>query len=237
MIKMVLQDFFSTRKQAFREGWKNAGHSWMGVWFVISFIVNIWTDEEEVNMSVGIFLTVEFLVFWCAFLMHAMYPNRLTKLMFLVPVDKEEKKEYLKIAYLFKGLTASGVQILVMLIFVLQEQILPEYALLSVFSFFMLHLIEGLENFYGQFHLITRDGSIGSYKMEWCVRWFSSIVFVFLIVSGTGILWRESLTVCIIGIIIQTMLCICVVAKRYKEQMENALEWEKIQYQKGEQGL
>lgn len=234
MIKMVIQDFYSTRNQAFREGWNKSAISWIGVWFGFNLMFNICGNGDEWNMSAEIVLITEVLVLWCTFLLHAMYPNHLGKFMFLIPVDKDEKKEYLKTAYLLKGLTMSGVQILAMFIFVIRGQMLLGYAVLSVISLFMLNLIIGLENFYGQFHLITLEGSIGTYKTEWCVQGFSVVVFAFLINGGIG---SQSIVMCIVGVIIQALLCLWVLGKRYREQMEQGLDWEQVQYWKGEKHL
>lgn len=233
MIKMVIQDFCSTRNQAFREGWNKAGTTIIGIWFVFNMVAGVCASKNQWNMFPGIFLTTELLVFWCTFLLHAMYPNRLGKLMFLMPMDQEGKQQYLKTAYWFKGLTMSGVQILVMLIFVLWGQIHPGYAALLVFSFFTFNLIKGLENFYGQFHLLSQEGSRDAYKMEWCAQWFSVAVFGLLMIGGAGTLGSKSLIVCSVTTIIQAILCICIVEKRYKQQMEQGLSWEQVQYRKG----
>lgn len=230
MIKMVLQDFYSTRKQAFRDAWNHAGISLMGLAYLIMVASNLLGNEELTWFvaSAG----VDVLVAWIMILLHAMYPNRLSKPMFLVPIDKKQKKEYLKTAYMVKICMISAVYLVIRFAILNFWHTEIVHGILSAVSLSLWSMVLGLENFHGQFAVWTEDNNLGEHKAEACARWIS--IFVYIVVLHLVELMETNIQLIAGGgsVVFQAIICIYIVKKEYVSQMEQALGWEK--YYKGE---
>ena len=94
MVKMVLHDWISGWRQAWRELWKANGVgtnlllacSGLGTW------TGIYRDFSKFGKMA---LIIQYLMIIIVIFLHSMYPNRLSKPMYMVPLEKKEKKKYL----------------------------------------------------------------------------------------------------------------------------------------------
>ena len=235
MVKMVWKDFYSTRKQAFKEGWNGTGISMVVAMSVINYLISNRLNGDQGLIEAGDVQVVECVLLWCSFLFQAMYPNRLSRLMFLVPTDKAGKRNYLKTVYWCKVVIMSGIQMLGMVILGMLGHGLFWYGVLLIVAVFLLNMLLGILNFHGQFNLLAPDGNLGNHIVEWCAKWASIISYILLVLTDVSEFYTKGIIVCGAAVMLQAVLCIYVVKKRYNQQLEHAMEWEKY-YKKQEGG-
>lgn len=229
MIKTVLKDFYFARKQAFREGWNQTGFSVLFLTYLLEAAVLIGMHRKDSDfLHTQIVYTLQIIILWCVFFTHVMYPNRLMEPMFLLPMSREQKREYLKIAYLLKAAGGAILQSVVYFVLVLLEWISLLHAVLSVISLSLYSLVLGLQNGYGQFHLLTPDGSMGCYKREWCTKVYSLVVYVILLLTWDNAKSIKIVVVYMSIVFVQAILGIYIIKKDYRTQMRFGIEWERF---------
>ena len=92
MLEMVLKDWKSTWKEGLKRG---TIRIWLWlIWFAACLTLNKWNE--------GFAIYGQFLFSIALYYLHSMFPNRLSKAMFLLPIEREEKERYLRTNYMLK---------------------------------------------------------------------------------------------------------------------------------------
>lgn len=227
MIKQVLQDMYSAR----REGWKEAKQvlwvNWVAVIYVVGGLTTAfsnWMDVEKRDFELGVSMTLIYLL--AAAFFHSMNSNRLAKPMFFVAVGEKEKQEYLKTAYLVKTALVGGIHFLLFGSFCVKGHMSFLHLIFSTASVSLWSLIIGLQNWYGQFNLLREDGNFNPSIKEWVAKNYSIFVYIFYLPVYGETEKVEFFFINFLVMFLQVVLCRYVIKSDYKNQMAEAQNWE-----------
>lgn len=142
MVKMVLMDFYSRRKQAWKES-RLTILSWgITISTYIKLEVRDISDKGELSMVVINLIQLMFLL--AVANIHIMYQNYLPAAMCLVPFNYKEKKEYLWTALWVKVGITSGVHLLWNVALVIMGALVWWKAALLVLCLIMFNVQQGI---------------------------------------------------------------------------------------------
>lgn len=182
MLEMVLKDWKANWKEGIKRGVKR---SW-GLWAYWG----ICTSQNE-WVIFGQFIFISALYF-----LHSMYPNQLSKAMFLVPVERQEKEKYLYTNYVLKVILLEILHVIVTLICVCNRGLGVESGILILIMGIILNLAVGIE-------IVGKEKAIVSHG----VLQVMSIIFMILFVEDWNSVrdWKWSLP---FGIMVAVFLVI-----------------------------
>lgn len=132
---MVLKDWKSTWKEGLKRG---TIRIWLWlIWFAACLTLNKWNE--------GFAIYGQFLFSIALYYLHSMFPNRLSKAMFLLPIEREEKERYLRTNYMLKVVILEIFHIIVTLGCVINGEIAIESGILILIMGVIWNLDLGIE--------------------------------------------------------------------------------------------
>lgn len=142
MVKMVLMDFYSRRKQTFKENritllqWLIYGTT------CFNFVINSSSEQRLSDFGIN---TIQIMFIVVIAGIHGMYPNYLPPAMCLVPFSHKEKKEYLWTALWVKVGITSGLHLLWNMLLVAKGILVWWKAALLVICLLMFNVQQGTQ--------------------------------------------------------------------------------------------
>lgn len=231
MIKQVLQDMYSARREGLKEAKQVLWVNWFTGIIAANSLTNAyrnWMDAEERDFQLCFSMTILYL--FAAAFFHSMYSNRLAKPMFFVAVGEREKQQYLKTAYFVKTVLVGGVYFLLFGVLCIRGHMNFLHLLFSTVSVSLWSLVIGLQNWYGQFNLLREDGnfnsSINPSIKEWVAKNYSVFVCVIYLPVFGDTEKVEFFFINFLVMFLQVVLCRYVIKSDYKNQMAEAQNWE-----------
>lgn len=214
MVKMVLQDWISGRRQAWKELWKRNG---VGINMLIASSGGMsWTGiYRDFSIYGKIALVIQFLMIPIVMCLHAMYPNRLSKPMYMAPLEKEEKQKYLFTALWMKVISITVLQCGINVFLVLAGWLPVINGVLITISLFLFNLTIGFQ---------TNSFETGWDALVMLMFMINYIVLVFM--GDAPMKYWEIIIVCI-TFMLQVLVCVTNIKKQYKSSMEKAMDYEK----------
>ena len=91
MVKMVLQDFYSMKWSVLRKNMANAVIYMCGISSLMSWLF----VGKKLSLEQECLAAIQFLFLIWGTVIHFCFPNSLSKPMYLIPMNKKEKKQYL----------------------------------------------------------------------------------------------------------------------------------------------
>ena len=212
MVKIVLRDWISGRRQAWKELWKRNG---VGI-NMISLGGASWTGlYRDFSICGKISLIIQLLMMTIVLCLHTMYPNRLSRPMYMAPLGKEEKQKYLFTALWIKVISVTVLHCAVNIFFVLAGWLPVINAVLITISLFLFNLTIGF---------LTNSFETGWDGMVLLMFMVNYIVLIFM--GDAPMKYWEIIIVCI-TFMLQVLVCMTNIKKQYKSSMEKALDYEK----------
>lgn len=215
MVKMVLKDWISGRRQAWKELWKKEG---VGAQIIIASSGGVsWTGiYREFSIFGKIALIIQILMIPIVICLHTMYPNRLSKPMYMAPLEKEEKQKYLFTAFMIKVVSITVLQCGISLFLVLAGWLPVINGVLIPISLFLFNLTIGFQT--------------NSFETGWdlLVLVMFLINYIGLVFTGDAPMEYWEVIISCITFTLQTLACVGNIKKQYKSSMEKALDYERI---------
>lgn len=141
MVKMVMMDFYSRRKQAI----KKVGIWWLHWLPMVIAIINLLRDEDEkLLMSEVVIILIQTMFLGVTEIIHDMYPNYLPSGMCFIPFNQEEKKKYLWTSFWVKVGITSGMHLLFNLVIVVLGIVVWWKAILLVSCLLVYSVLAGI---------------------------------------------------------------------------------------------
>lgn len=213
MVKMVLKDWIGGRKEAFLEAWKSGGYVLM---IILIQGVTISGNMTGFKWQESIPLSCETSVMLVMLWLHYMYPNKLAKTMFFLPLEEKEKKRYLITGYFIKIVIVTLLHITVTGIIFALNKISAAGGAFVIASLLLCNISMGLYN-----------GGKGE-TMENLILIISIFMYtVFLGIGKTPMELREKI-VLLLCLGIQGFVCLYGVKKRFYRSIEKAVNYEMI---------
>lgn len=214
MVKMVLHDWISGWRQAWKELWKANGVG-VSMLFVLSG-AGSWTGSyREFSVFGKIALMIQLLMIPIVIFFHSMYPNRLSKPMYMAPLERKEKKKYLYTALKIKVISTTILQCVINIFLVGMGWLPVVNAVLITISMFLFHLTIGFQT-----HFI---------ETGWDVFVFLMFLMNYIVIvwMGDAPMNRWEIILACIAFSIQLLVCAVNIKKQYKNSMEKALDYER----------
>lgn len=213
MVKMVLRDCITGRREAWKRMW-NSGNN-----FLIPEIILLGRIEGGYHGTIqyNLLYWLEIFLLMFQILTSVMYPNRLSKPMFLVPLANKVKKKYLLTMFGLKVGIFSVIHIIVTGIRVWTECITMENGIIFFGVVTLLNIIMGLQN-------AGIDETSLNYKVTFGVCLFNC--FFFMGIEGVWQWWE-----CIfaaICCITQIILCVLFIKNEWAISMRKAMNYELV---------
>ena len=141
MVKMVMMDFYSRRKQAVKKVGIQCLH-WLPM---VIAIINMLRDEDnKLLISEVMIILIQIMFLGVTEIIHEMYPNYLPSGMCLIPFNREEKKKYLWTSFWLKVGITSGLHFLFNLVIVILGNVVWWKAILLVSCLLIFNILSGL---------------------------------------------------------------------------------------------
>lgn len=218
MVKMILHDWIAGHREAWKRVWSSSNN------LIIPEIVFLG------GIAGGYHGTLQYnVLYWCEIfllmlqiLLSVMYPNQLSKPMFLVPMENKDKKKYLFATFYLKLGILSLLHIGVTGIRVWTECITIANAIIFFGAVTLLNIVMGLQN-------KGMDETSISYKITFGVCLFNC--FLFMGTMGDWQRWEYIFgAICYIT---QIILCVLLIKNEWKGSVRKAMNYEWIYVAKG----
>lgn len=213
MVKMVLRDCITGRREAWKRVWSNSNN------FLIPEIVFLGgiAGGYHGTIQYNLLYWLEILLLMFQILISVMYPNRLSKPMFLVPLENKDKKKYLLTMFSLKLGVFSVMHIIVTGIRVWTECITMENGIIFFGVVTLLNIIMGLQN-------AGIDETSLNYKVTFGVCLFNCFFFM-----GIEEVWQWwECIFAAICYITQIILCVFFIKNEWTISMKKAMNYELI---------
>lgn len=228
MVKMVLSDYWSNKKEYFRRAVQQNNNWYMMLFYPLLIPLQLLAafDDGEINFWV---VYGEMLPILAGWILITMYPNRLSKTLYLCPMEQKERQHYVWTAYWLRIGIAYGMYVVENLIFLCAGKMpAASFWLGAVRVFACLITINIYLNTGGVSARGRRDSGQGQGAI-WLAAFLLGIIGALLkgmMISGengTGILeW----SFCIGMTLVQCILAAVMVHRNGKRVMENAMDYE-----------
>ena len=214
MVKMVLHDWRSGWKQAWKELWigKTVGFNLLVACSEFGSWAGIYRDFPKCGK---IALIIQHFMIPIVIFFHAMYPNRLSRPMYMAPLEKKEKKKYLFTALKIKVISITILQCGINF-FLTGAGWLPVIsAVFITVSMFLFNL--------------TISFQTNFIETGWDVMVFIMFLINYIVIVWMGDAPMESWEIILACITFgfQLIACVANIKKQYKNSMEKALDYER----------
>lgn len=213
MVKMVLRDCMAGHKEAWKRVWGSNN-----IFLVLEIVFLGGTmRESQSTLQYNVLYWCEIFLLMFQILISVMYPNRLAKPMFLVPLEDEDKKKYLFTIFGLKLGIFSVMHIIVTGIRVWTECITIQNAIIFFGVVTLLNIILGLQN-------TGIDETSLNYKITFGVCLFNCFISM---ETGANWQWWECIlmSVCYIT---QILLCVRLIREEWTISMRKAMNYELV---------
>lgn len=137
MWKWVIRDYFAAYRWEKVKVWLKRGSGW-GVFYFGIFIPTMLCNTAEAPMWRCLLLSWSMLF---GLVSNGLHPEALSKIMFLCPMNREKRKQYIAHSYLFRILMTTGMGALAIGVLLALRMVSPLMALLYVWNVWILSVI------------------------------------------------------------------------------------------------
>ena len=236
MVKMVLKDFYARRWEALKS---SLFHAIMSFIYII-FLCNPYAGAGEMTLTERIVNGIQLFMLFLMMLIHAMYPNNLSSVMFFVPIEQKDRKMYLYTAYGIKVIGSTVIHGICNSILVFMGQMVWWRAILLVVSLLLWNLVAGIGNFkFGDQMLQPYLDKMKSYDYRMVFSYFLFLVCFEVVICVDGTEQTGDLVLIVALVILQILVCIWTLKKDFHFYMEQGITYEVVkkrnQKQRGKQ--
>lgn len=210
MLKMVLKDWRANWKEGVKRGTKRIG-LW-ALWGWICFLPDEWAK--------GFAMYGQFIFVIALYFLHSMYPNRLSKAMFLVPVERQEKEMYLRTNYLLKLILLEFLHCIVTLVCVFYGELAIESGILILITGIIWNLDVGIE-------IVGKEKAMVSHGVLQVMSAFFINLFVEEWNSARAWKWSFEFGIMVaVFLVFHVLLLVRIFRKEYQDNLNLSCDYE-----------
>lgn len=230
MFRMVLDDYRSQAKQAFKDTWKT------GNWVIYMYMMVYPPLFIHFNIDEYFVYYAMILPMILGVLLSRMYPNKLGKTLFLCPMTEKEKREYLETGFWIRVFLPSILYVVAGILLTIKGILKPFYFVayaIAIFCFLVSVNIyrqpKGLKetNLMSEVKVYDLPGHFGFWSVAAQVAGMCGVFWVTaIIVDSDATLDNIELVGVILIFAAIIFICIKMVVSYYKPVMEGAIYYE-----------
>ncbi len=223
MVKMVLKDLYARRWEALKS---NLFHAVMCMLYLLVVFNPYAVEMESVKRMVSV---TQFFMLFLMLLFQSMYPNNLGTTMFLVPIEREDKRKYLYTAFGVKVAAITLIHGICNGMLVAFGKMLWWQAILLVLCLSLWSLVAGISNFkFGDSIPPTGEQTMKGSDYRALLAYIISVFLFLALAFWEGIEKDWEITLIILLVILQILVCAWTLKKDFHSCIEQGITYEVV---------